>query len=1834
MPTDSTLPLQSAPQLDPGEHLDITELTPTLATGRSNLLHHYSATLKDITQTLQDLAQQAPTLISSLGMRLERQLLIDPKLCGIAQQDQSMSLLDLAARAMSSPVFGTPFTAWNTWGLPTTSRQAKWTGRDWIHYFNGLPLRGTLSTARNAYWDARMPGQPVSRLAYGEQLLRQHYSDSLELAYGLDFIGRSAWEQGQTDRTGITYASINWEHPTQAGQTSSVALLIRPSTGRARWLLYRPNANQPVRAFSDETALRTWLFDHRSQLWPHPSTPFGSQDTSARITFSDLAGDGFSYLILHMLQDHQRVAETLLDQACQDATGTALDWSEILKWEEGRKNRFGKELPADTLEKIKDQAAADSALVEEEVHFDALNSRLPIHWRQQRVERQALDLRTYLGNDSAPGSARFEPLKQTETSLQTCAQDMAQMFADLPDAFDQQDMGKKHGELSRFELISDRLARGMLAEAQQQHALGQLSGEQLKWVEQVVERPAPSYLRPVSVSALSLSAGVHDYPLLGYLVLQAVPEASDETPATSVLLYKSGSNGGLKSFRDLRALEQALLATARGYWPEAILESCGLAADTGLLQALQQPETQLSIVATPIATHCFDYCTQTQCATYFTQRQASVKAHHEWLKAALVVPLNTARSLAFERIAEQNRSTHALNLLTPLKRLTKPQIDTLVQCLENYRLAAGAAMSLLYQTLPDRAVFTRQKLQARLRQDFSLEQVPDILIDLPDRVETRQETIEGSGQPYATKTTYLPSTARSEVALEQFLLWAIDEQTRLRLSYASFKFTGPEASPTLRNGMTIDYVKQLDTALDLAGAYETLIYSAFKGKSDETGFRREWRREVLCAPYQYSLQLLSLSKPLALNSAGQALLERFYQEQISSTPEQSISYQPLTLRPGVAADGSTSATTLSGIFIIQALSGGPALLLTPDAPDGNKIRQFADAQLACRDLEALAVNLDMRTYLARSPLDGKSDEHLSYINQAILTKASGFIGLGPTRHQTLFQHQSDLAMGELITIHRRSSRSQADWSFQRDAASHARIFNYIKMAIGFVPVVGTAISLYDGWNAANAAVLAFLSSRYAEGIEHMNSVVLSLIDAMMDIVPAATAGNAAMALARTRARQVASQIGTPWLSQRKRPSPFANYETEPPIGPWRRLEAGKERGLHEHLDSRSLWFLHDGKSYPVEWDASYGTWRLKSNDVKSYKMPVRLSDTGVWEPHGGYFVQGGLPAGGGIVTRLYNQGWESLRTYWQRNPPSPIDTLHNIAAREQSLINRLNEALSELNRLESLRTASVSQAPDMHWHQAFVTAKARTIEVIELAEQTLPLLENLRGQVAPRALKEQRHALNKRILRQNFSLLKMQKKQLTGQYAQSEQLHAKFEDLIAQLENNADVAADTIATYLDQLQTTRDIVSSLMELQGSISRYQRYHNRLQGQALTDLVQDMDSLQLPLDPFSYQLEALGERTRLLFKINVGAPDNVADFIEDVRRALIDFRETLSSHAQLAQSGLSRSQERRFLAHLRERYTQFITQTHAWQDLYPNRIEGDIIQDIREQMANIIGKVDQQLTTTTRPDRPARGPSSPRLFEIDDQHMVIGREATRNGQPMLEVSSSTNAQVHSSYSKNEQGQWQSNRPRVVSTPNLQQLETSSRTLLNGVEASKSKLSNYQRLNMTPTSLQDLADAYASPLAQRASALRTAAGNAISPEQTQLLKDLDTAWNELTALGRTLRIEQTKAYALPEVGHLQYLLGEKEVKIQWSRELEPARNANGVAIEYLEEYKIIDTQTQTPLWYAHFHFKKKPGQRFDRLEAGHIKLAAERNQAEGAWRGPIGERLANSLFAGLRP
>lgn len=1792
--------------------------------GKSNLLMAIRQPLADCTQQLRSLFNQAPSLRQTLHDKLQAHLQADPTQCGLRHADSQVSLLTFAARIMASPVYANPFIGWSTWGFADTSPYAKLSTADWVQALAPLVNAGHAQALRN-YWEARMPGSWVSRHAHTCELLRQHFKRSLDLAYGLGTLDNNHWLQGGQPEP--RYALLEWQLPSGVRLPSTAALLIGPGPDAPGWLIYLPSLSNSVLAFETRERLCGWVFENRSSLWSDPRSPITTASPD-NVLITELQADGFEAWLEESRRQQEEIAEHHLLQACLLSETDPLDWLTLQTWEAQRQSIVRQGLSTTLEAAIEAVIADDTALALEEAHFACLPAHLPVGWRQHLIERQEALLEQYLDGQTDPSSAKVTSLRERQAALDQLqdAQDAA--LLERPEGGTPDDLQ------AQLDPLSERLCQALLQEARLQHAVGELSDVHLSWVEHLVDRPEPSLQRPVQACALELVGADRTWPLSGYMTFRALPGEEDETAEPSVLLYRPGQHGGLMAFEDELALVRSLQATLHGAWPDALLETAGTRDDTQLRALLTHP-TPFTFNHPIIAAHFMAHCVQGIIDTL------PAATPRELARQRLCVSENRARSIAFARLAHTNRSSHFQAQLTPLKHLDADQLAELAAEVDSLQSALQASASLLSRSLPSRNLFTRQLLDEHLRQAFGVQHMPQITLNIADSVTLKKEVTGQSGVGGAgSKDVAVFSEARSDVSLEAFILTALDEGLRLRLSNAIIRFD--PANPVLEQALTPAYIASLITQLDAAGRYEQCITKAYLGLEQETAWQVQWRQEVLRRPYEHRLRLLALSRPAGLSADGLQLLERFCREQVEADAPKLIAYHTLVLRPGTAADGASDQVGLSDITVIEG-AGGPALLYLPEAPNDQVFSQHASSSAACEALQNMALDRSMASYLATRTQSGNPDEHASYIDMALQKGFKAFIALGTKRSESLPTYASRLEMGEQLRKHRASSRSQADLALAAPQIFDHYFFLGLRLALGMLPGASTALALYDGWQTAQAAVNAFGQGDAQQGLLHLTSLLQSLSDAILTLAPLAASPGKPAITPRLLARQRQNLTPLTPISagSKARPSPFAGYEAELPAGPLLPSSRAQGAGVFEHRATQQSYILRNTAWYAVDWDSTYATWRLKPQGGLTYRQPVRLSAQGVWETPGrlnGLLVDTGLQGGGVALTTLYNQGIAYWRLVLRRQPPAltGMALAHDINDELMRIRTRLNTRQADYRA--ALQAVADGAQPDDVQRAAIVRARQPLSEEltrsIEFNTRSIARLQAQRS-----TLSRTDYARFTALCESNISEMSLLEMRLVSKRLIIGTHQAELAARAIQAQPGTTMPK-ALAKRLTQnsLLANKEMIEALTEVERLAIRHQARRNALRGTALTDYLRSIHETGLTLDVSNARLVRASILSSTLFKVSAIEHPQVGAFMAHFHEQGVALRSTLYSHIEMPNANLTRAQERQFLGSAQTHYARFLSHVTAWEDNFQDLLSDDEVQALRQLLRQLGDDIEATLGRAAahqRPDpRPARGTPRPRLFETVEGPM-IGSEYVERGQLRMRINRPNSDQPHSVYTRNAANLWQPSAPaRTAPSETLQNLVDAATARLDDLPQQQARLRRYQTPQAIPADLEGIAQGHAQQLRFIAGQVRFKAGNAISAEHTALTQRLEAAAEQMQALGRQLRIAQTKATGKPAVGHLQYLLEQQAVELAWSRVLKPKLDRQGKPAEYLEEYLVRDRTTQQVLWYAHFHFRKQPAQGFTRLEAGHLKLASERNLGEGAWRGRLSEAQANQLFGNLRP
>lgn len=716
----------------------------------------------------------------------------------------------------------------------------------------------------------------------------------------------------------------------------------------------------------------------------------------------------------------------------------------------------------------------------------------------------------------------------------------------------------------------------------------------------------------------------------GAITLTTLTALTAFSPPPRVLLYRFGVHGGWSAHATSRDLLDQL---------------------SSALGASQTRRVKLQ----PATWTAFDDILTDQLASLATLREAATTAqepgaHERAVIEALdtlCVALNPSRLLALARVEETRRSLRlgeeAREWLARTPTAVRIKMAGLIT---EYASAIAASERLLRRNLPTREAYVARKVSDRLVTEFALTAPCRVRLRVPLHVQKVTELIDGAAGP-GTPVRHVsrPSAETEVLALEELALQQIDEATSERLQFVEVELS-PEHHPqssALKQGITLAWLRATLADLDVAGHYERLLTDTYlrSGAPDVSGTERA----ALHRPYALTLQIHELiaHQRHCLDGHGRSIVQAA--RNATTAQGWAAGGLDLTLRPAamrlfderIESQGSV----LAGVVFIHDRASDATVLYLPQAPDGHGFSQYPSLDAAVEALEDLFNDQRLRRYLCGRALEGDAQVLESRVNQAL---ARGYHNLIEARapwpvHQSLTVNQFMAALGMRIVAHRRSSVSNTDRVFDSAWQSRGMAVNYIRMAMGFVPFVGSLIALADAVEAGIEAGHAFAAGDSVQGLEATRSVLMSITDALFDFSPAgmATSSGSGSLIATVRARQLRQGLqGAGRLRQlsswtaRRADEAFAGYER--PTG--LTSQPGTEgRWQAIYSEPEGYFILRGSATYAVEWDASHHTWRLAQTRTRSYRQPVALDESGYWQTHGhlyGSLVEGGLQGGGGV----------------------------------------------------------------------------------------------------------------------------------------------------------------------------------------------------------------------------------------------------------------------------------------------------------------------------------------------------------------------------------------------------------------------------------------------------------------------------------------------------------------------------------------------------------------------------------------------------------------------------
>ena len=1367
---------------------------------------------------------------------------------------------------------------------------------------------------------------------------------------------------------------------------------------------------------------------------------------------------------------------------------------------------------------------------------------------------------------------------------------------------------------------------GLQAHARFQHLLGQISAVELAWIELLIAQ-GDAFPRPGTQTIVA-------HPLLYR------PRTEGEQSDVDRHLIEAALVITHRDALDRRNTEHALLL----YWPgqhggllrcasRSVLELC-LGAPPGSALAVGLSPLHGDALRGVLAYH-LDHARRA-----LVDGQAKDDAAmppEDALRLRLQVPAHAAREAALDTLRHEQASANLAAALPHWLATTSQDTRLALRgLLEQYATAMRQAQALLSRDLPHRELFCWQRIQRRLAQDFEGYHGAPLWLELPRSTSRRRDPIAGSGAPGVPyREVLVPSVERELHALPALLLENLDEAMSDRLTFLSVHCPGADerVRQALVSGVDKAYLQALANELDLAQAYEDCILASYRGL-DETSHAMQYRRECLVEPWRLMLQLhrlLAFARG-RLTREGQAILDIALDASASEhyrTAGHDIRLIGALLGSG-GADTGQMPVVLSGVTFVNDQRSGITLLCLPEHPS-QPLAQYASLEAARLALYEQAKHSEGLDYLAARALLGNRDAHRARLRQALERGFDGIIALGATwpAHLSLAHHLLDAQMGRVLTAHRATSRSNRDLWRENFAYQSGMVFNYLKMVLGLVPVLGSVIAVYDFFDAAYSAAEALVQGQGERAIEALEQALVAFSDAAMDLAPAVAINVNARAARRLARQRVPGRRSVTELASRQRLERFAGYEHAAPLSLMdvQPGSMGRFKGIYRHAEGDFI--LIDDRPCRVQWDATAHTWRLAGTPRKGFKRAVALDAQGRWDTHFalyGTHLQGGGAGGGQALGHLA----ERLEPYWPAAirewlPRFWVDRVH----RRQRLLH--SQALAEERQLqESLARSNelyerFDRANDSGRLAMIATLEQRCLADIELGKQLYDtwhgyqqLSSGRNRQVPLRQKARVATVVGDRLVH----LLELKVRRSRQRLVEIGVLHhkiAEVPDLAQQLPWWRELRRRSI-DHLDERE-------KLFEL---VDQFDTWHNRSESTSGLRKVHDQYQQALNVgfrDLFSTQhLMHAAQR----FEDTSAGAMFLTQRLQESQAATVRASNTL---LDLQDVQATAQQRRQIQEQVRQACLDYKRRLQSCQASAPLLFDDPYLQRLHDNLDAVIARADRAIRRTPAATRPPRGPSTPRLFQTVEGQLYIGDylPATASRPEYMVMRGETGAEVGRFVSAGEQ--W---RPLTAARPasprEVAGLKAAAVRLMADLGSYQRRIEAYQRQGMLPVDLEHMMVIKAEDL--ESCARRLADLDSTATEPARLLAQA----RELRVTGKAMRVAQIKRGTQPNEGQLVYLLEQGLVELQRLPGRRPLK-----ANDHLQEYAVIDLSdpARTPLWYAHFHYRglQTP---FEQYGAAHLKLAADRYRGPEwqlgqpvhvpIWRGAISRQVASRHFASL--
>lgn len=1492
--------------------------------------------------------------------------------------------------------------------------------------------------------------------------------------------------------------------------------------------------------------------------------------------------------------------------------------------------------------------------------FGLLHNAVNARQRKALVQQQRLALENLLGTD-APTSARWQSFKQQLDDLKT-QQRAAEAAARAMLNRAPLDLVTLN---THFTALYQARLQGVRIEAQIQRTLGQISDDQLHLIESALASPSPDVVA-LTLSITQPGGGAPSRTeLKGPLVF--LPPQAPLTPGArdgTHIIYWPGSDGALQPFASRQALEEGVFG-------------------------IQPQDTQLVLQFTTLTQDPFDYSLSQQQTdfeskaiqlrqTWSAPEQAStlereLEKLREQTLGSLLIPDNTAREAAHLQLVEQHNSQRLAEELQPW--LTKQNADThaaLKALFLAYIAALKRSQALIDRSLPPRDLFVRRKLDQRLRKDFSIKKGYSLQLDLPDSVRQEKHFIEGAAPGTPVRLVDVPSNERSKMSLDTLALRNIGPDISPRLGFVSVEVTADDADERdrLMAGVTKYYLASMVPDLNLAQRYENMILTAFKGAPEESTHQKQYRRECLLEPVRLMLKAQGMLAVMqnhidtdelqTLNIAIDASTRNAWE-----VHGKRIRLLPAHLSTGGKDTKNESPITLSGITFIEERNSGRTVLYLPDAPDERYLRGFASLEQARIALFELCRLDRMVEYVAGRAIKGNVRAHIVRIDQATDKGDNTIVQPGfPWPSTTsLPAHQLDAQMGRLLEANRNDARSNDDLANEKYALQTVRLLNGIKMAMGIVPFVGTAVSLADAVTSLYQAVDAFRRGDTRHGIDQLASVFECLVYAALDAltiaaVPAAR-GNMARRLTSVRQQQRSTRPGL-WRSVKQRQGTttrqrFAGYEHPDTFstGSLQPVLTGPYRHTLRHT-SGAHFILSEGRYYKVRFDPTTQEMRLVA-EGKYYSPAIALDQALQWDAysvlHGGHLT--GYSGGSRRRGRGASRAGASAPSAVNRQLPAPaleinmrrLELANGLRTRARDFYLQVEDSTGKLKtyvdshpatsagspqKVKDSKTLDINLAKDIEsgktMYTAFEEAQHRQVRIPDLNY--------------PEELNRTAHIVSERL----NHMIQHANDRAVALIDRSIAINQELNNVSAMTATRRALSSELRQCRLDLLDELHRIEVSVKEMGTWVKRITVRNTR------TELAADLDSWKQKFT----DLRIASMRSGQLMQSLTRQPETLSiDWIfqeSAVHQARRKFDRAVTAHMTLPEANINRVERNRVLQSCIKVYEDLSLDLTAWNEKSPSHFDQSFLGLLQQDLARLIRKAQRAIK---KPTSQPKQNATQAVFETEDGQLLVGTERPAGQQSPRQfiISDADGVPIEVWDSKEGSNVFRLNttQSRQVPVPpklptDLNGVVANARARLAAVDTLENRVRSYR--TMEPINLEHM-------LVSEANDLRTRARNVQTLDaDNPIIEQLRTRASALEKSGQALRIERSLESSRPTEGYLDYLIGKGRLVVRKKGTRQKLRDKRPDGTDdYLQEYEIYDTNKQAkadkPVWYAHFHYDA-PNSAFDSFRKAHLKLQHQQYlgmkwqaAVEGAgarfadteiWRGNIDKPIAETHFLPL--